>query len=153
MVKRIFDKPLYWVVDYYIEDDGRKIFYAGPMEILSVNYEKESLYLAYWDDCLGNFYSFDDYNCLIFESRDKATKVAKHLPKPGKILYQVKDKEIFKRVVKDIEKVDINSLIYSLGIRLDNGECLPVREMNKSLFWSKSKAMKFIKRKLLIVKA
>lgn len=146
MVKRIFDKPHYWVVDYYIEN-GCKIFYAEPMDLLSVYYEKEILDLVYWDDCIGHFYSFDDYNCLIFESREKATKVAEHLPKSGKILYQVSDKKIFKRVVKDIEGVYINSEIYSLGIRLDNGECLPVREMNKSLFWSKSKAMKFIKSK------
>lgn len=39
-----------------------------------------------------------------------------------------------------------NKGVYTLGIRLNNGALLPVRELNKSLFFSKSKAKKFIEK-------
>lgn len=145
MVKRTFDKSYYWIVRYYIENE-RKCFCVTPMELLGVDYECKELDFVFWDDIIGNFYSFEDYHHLIFESEDTATKISKLLPQSGTILYQVIDKKIYKVVVIDIEDIYNNESVYTLGIRLNNGALVPVREMNKSLFFSKSRAKKFIKK-------
>ena len=63
------------------------------MELLDVDYECNELDFVFWDDIIGNFYSFEDYRHLIFESEDAATKVSKSLPQSGTILYHVIDKK------------------------------------------------------------
>lgn len=98
MVKRTFDQAYYWIVRYYIEN-GHKYFCAIPMELLGVDYERKELDFAFWADIIGDFYSFEDYHHLIFESEDTATKVSKSLPQSGTILYQVIDRKICELIV------------------------------------------------------
>lgn len=138
-LKRNFEVGQHIYVVDCKEENGERLVFKTKAEILKVD-EKSETFLAILDGGISHTYSFKDYERLIFDTLDEASRVEEKLPKPQTIAYHVVDRWVYKRIVLGIYGQQDANETYDLVVRLNNGDDISIKEIDHSLFLGSSNA-------------
>ena len=128
-----------YVVDYWGTENGTQAFKAKA-EILKVDVKAKTFIAVLYGDTYQK-YSFNDYSRLIFDTSAETVKAAGALPKPETTVYQIIDKRVYKKLVKDIGGQYIDGT-FDLVIYLNKGKDVSTKEIGHSLFINELDARK-----------
>ena len=137
-IKRCLEdnQPIY-VVDYY--GIGRKTEAIGTRAYI-VCYDKDrQIFKAMLYGDTYNTYSIKDAGRLFFDSLSEAVRAADSLPKPHTIMYQKKEKKVYKKEVAGIRGHYVNG-VYDLVICFNRGECVSIKEIGHTMFFEEADA-------------
>lgn len=104
-------------------------------KILKVDSNLE-IFTAVLNENLCEIYNSKDYGRLIFDTSEEAEKAARRLPKPGKTIYQIIGKKVYKKTVTGIKSQYLEGTL-DLVICLNRGKDVPIKEIGNSVFFSR----------------
>lgn len=120
-----------YVVDHWGTSNGSAAFEAYA-EIIQVNKESKKFLAVLYGDTYKT-YSFKDYGCLIFDTKQEAINAANKLPKPTSTVYQILGNRVYKKSVLNIYTRYIDGAT-DLVMQLNKGEEVSIKEIDITIF-------------------
>ena len=132
-----------YVLDYIGADNTKKpIVVHGT--VLHFDNKLNCVTVALYNDVCET-YSQNDFGRLLFKTREEAVKALNLLPKAYSYVYHVIKKKVYKKLVLGIVGHYTQELVYDLFIVVHRGTAISIKEMGKTIFFTKGEAKKSIK--------